>query len=67
MQCRNDSANIATIYGITQDPETSNYMIVMELINDGNLRSNLLIKKYNPFEKYLDLRRHKLGIMIYTT
>ena len=27
----------------------------MELIREGNLRSNLLIKKYNPHEKYLNL------------
>ena len=30
-------------------------MIVIELIDEGNLRSNLLIKKYNPFEKYRNL------------
>ena len=27
----------------------------MNLIKEGNLRSNLLIKKYNPFEKYRNL------------
>ncbi|GES99048.1 kinase-like domain-containing protein [Rhizophagus clarus] len=47
--------SIIRIFGITQDPETSNYMLVMEFVNGGNLRSNLLIKKYNPFEKYLNL------------
>jgi len=56
LQCRYDSFDVVPIYGITQDPETSNYMIVMDLIDDGSLRSNLLIKKYNPFEKYGDLR-----------
>ncbi|GET65600.1 kinase-like domain-containing protein [Rhizophagus irregularis DAOM 181602=DAOM 197198] len=30
------------------DPETSKYMM-----NGGNLRSNLLIKKYNPLEELL--------------
>ncbi|EXX54174.1 Ste11p [Rhizophagus irregularis DAOM 197198w] len=56
LQCMNSNVSSAVrIFGITQDPETSNYMIVMELINGGNLRSNLLIKKYNPFEKYYNL------------
>ena len=54
MQCHDDYAsNIVTIYGITQDPETSNYMIVMHLIEDGSLRSNLLIKKYNPLKNIM--------------
>ncbi|PKK58302.1 hypothetical protein RhiirC2_796540, partial [Rhizophagus irregularis] len=39
-----DDLSTVCIFGITQDPETSNYMIVMELMNGGNLRSNLLIK-----------------------
>ncbi|EXX66635.1 kinase-like domain-containing protein [Rhizophagus irregularis DAOM 181602=DAOM 197198] len=45
------------IFGITQDPETLNYMVVMDLMNGGNLRSNLLIKKYNPIEKYYNLTK----------
>ena len=55
MKFVHNHSEIINLYGITQDPETSNYMIVINLINDGNLRSNLLIKKYNPFEKYYDL------------
>ncbi|GES98972.1 kinase-like domain-containing protein [Rhizophagus clarus] len=55
LQCVNSSCYVVRIFGITQDPETSNYMIVMNLIKEGNLRSNLLIKKYNPFEKYENL------------
>jgi serine/threonine protein kinase len=43
------------IFGITKDPETSNFIIVIDLKNGGNLRSNLLIKKYNLFEKYSNL------------
>jgi serine/threonine protein kinase len=42
-------------YGITQDPETSNYMIVMIHMELGSLRSNLMIKKYNPYDKYNNL------------
>ncbi|UZO07058.1 uncharacterized protein OCT59_027361 [Rhizophagus irregularis] len=55
-----DTYLITRIFGITQDPETSNYMIVMKSINRGNLRSNLLVKKYNQFEKY----RNLMGIAI---
>ncbi|RIA85129.1 kinase-like domain-containing protein [Glomus cerebriforme] len=50
-----DNSLTVRIYGITQDPETSNYMILMQYINGGNLRSNLLIKKHSLFEKYKDL------------
>ncbi|PKB92018.1 kinase-like protein, partial [Rhizophagus irregularis] len=50
-----DTYLVIRIFGITQDPETSNYMIVMSLMGRGNLRSNLLAKKYNPFEKYRNL------------
>ncbi|GES98969.1 kinase-like domain-containing protein [Rhizophagus clarus] len=60
-----NTSTVVRIYGITQDPETSNYMIVMELMKGGNLRSNLLIKKYNPFEKYenlVDIARVLLSI-----
>ncbi|GES81595.1 kinase-like domain-containing protein [Rhizophagus clarus] len=42
-------------YGITQDPESLNYMIVMEYMKLGDLRDNLVIKKYNPFDKYINL------------
>jgi serine/threonine protein kinase len=43
------------IFGITQDPETKDYMIVLQEIKKGNLRNNLLIKKYNPNDKYHNL------------
>ncbi|EXX54180.1 Tpk3p [Rhizophagus irregularis DAOM 197198w] len=51
LQCVSSSRNSRSavfIYGITQDPETSNYMMVMRFMDEGNLRSNLLIvKKYD--------------------
>ena|SRR6266542_4106460 len=50
----NDSFSI-TLYGITQDPEISNYMVVLQKMNEGSLRSNLMIKKYNPNDKYENL------------
>ncbi len=40
---------------MTQDPETSNYMVVLREAKDGSLRSNLMIKKYNPNDKYTNL------------
>ena len=59
-----NTSSIARVYGITKDPETSNYMIVMELIDGGNLRSNLSIKKYNPFEKYRNLMEIAKALLI---
>ncbi|GES81553.1 kinase-like domain-containing protein [Rhizophagus clarus] len=43
------------LYGITQDPETLNYMIVMEHMEFGSLRTNLMVKKCNPVDKYYNL------------
>ncbi|RIA99401.1 kinase-like domain-containing protein [Glomus cerebriforme] len=51
----NNYSNFIKIYGITQDPETLNYMIVLKEMPMGNLRSNLMIKKYNPEDKYYNL------------
>ncbi len=35
------------LYGITKDPETSNYIVVLRYMADGSLRSKLMINKYN--------------------
>ncbi len=43
------------LYGITQDPDTSNYMAIIDEMKYSNLRSNLMIKKYNPNDKYENL------------
>ncbi|CAI2169138.1 11112_t:CDS:2 [Funneliformis geosporum] len=43
------------LYGITQDPETLNYIIIMQEAICGNLGSNLAIKKYNPNDKFHNL------------
>src|SRR5271166_4075043 len=51
----NNYLEYVEFYGITQDPKTSNYMIVLEQMPMGNLRSNLVIKKYNPNDKYENL------------
>jgi serine/threonine protein kinase len=39
-------ANIIGFYGITQDPETKNYMMVLDYARNGSLR-NYLNKRYN--------------------
>src|SRR5438128_1277618 len=39
--CSNPSLNFLQIHGITQLPETEEYMIVMQYANDGNLLSYL--------------------------
>ena len=51
----NDKALSVQLYGITKDPETSNYMIVLSEMKLGNLRDNLMIKKYNPNDKFGNL------------
>ncbi|GBB96587.1 hypothetical protein RclHR1_02790010 [Rhizophagus clarus] len=36
-----DSFSIINLHGFTKNPDTSNYMVVMDYANKGNLRSNL--------------------------
>ncbi|GBB86717.1 hypothetical protein RclHR1_01310013 [Rhizophagus clarus] len=47
--------SLIPLLGITQDPDTKNYMVVMINAFDGSLRNNLLIKKYNPNDKFRNL------------
>jgi serine/threonine protein kinase len=54
---RNEGISSIQLYGITQDPKTLNYMIVMRYMELGSFRSNLMIKKYNPYDKYHNLYR----------
>ncbi|POG82135.1 kinase-like domain-containing protein [Rhizophagus irregularis DAOM 181602=DAOM 197198] len=51
----NNYANFVRVFGITQDPKTKVYMVVLEEMKRGSLRDNLLIKKYNPNDKYHNL------------
>src|SRR3984957_5718555 len=59
LQChhkvRSNGSALVPLAGITQDPDTLNYMIVMFKMPFGSLRNNLLIKKYNPNDKFLNL------------
>ncbi|RHZ86174.1 hypothetical protein Glove_54g20 [Diversispora epigaea] len=55
-------------YGITQDPETNSYMMVLEYANDGNLREYLKInwkkKLQSPYNlSYRLMSIHKLNIV----
>src|SRR4051812_25634346 len=43
------STDIVRCYGITKDPETNNFMMVMEYINNGNLRQHLNTN-FNSFD-----------------
>ena len=63
MKFAQQNPGIIELFGITQDPETSNYMAVMFYVPLGSLRSNLMIKKYNPNDKYNNLYEiaHKLS------
>jgi serine/threonine protein kinase len=46
---RKDNIFIVEIYGITQDPETKNYMMVLDYAEDGSLR-NYLNKTYSKLD-----------------
>jgi serine/threonine protein kinase len=46
-----DSESVVRCYGITKDPETNNFMIVMEYAQNGSLR-NHLNNKFNSFLKW---------------
>ena len=75
MQCQNEAflnyTFLIPILGITQDPDTLNYMIVITYSYYGSLRNNLLIKKYNPNDKFFNLEAisrqleaiHKLNLV----
>ncbi|CAI2182610.1 19111_t:CDS:2 [Funneliformis geosporum] len=51
----NDSSNIHQDFLDEVNPKTLNYMIALKEMKVGSLRSNLLIKKYNPNDKYGNL------------
>ncbi|CAB4408446.1 unnamed protein product [Rhizophagus irregularis] len=47
-----DSGEIIYLYGFTKNPDTLNYMVVMDYANRGNLRENLtILVKYDWKEK----------------
>ncbi|PKY63193.1 kinase-like protein, partial [Rhizophagus irregularis] len=56
---RTDNDFIVRFYGITQDPETKNYIMVLDYAEDGSLR-NYLDKEYNKlnWDKKIDYLRY---------
>ncbi|PKY56632.1 kinase-like protein [Rhizophagus irregularis] len=56
---RKDNNCIIKLYGITQDPETKNYMMVLDYAEDGSLR-NYLDKEYSRLNwiKKIDYLRY---------
>ena len=59
LQCQykafSNGSFLTPLFGITQDPGTLNYMVVMKKAINGNLRNNLLLKKHNPNDKFQSL------------
>ena len=45
----NSSGNIIRCYGITKDPETNNFMMVMHYAKNGSLRQSLN-KNFNSMD-----------------
>ncbi|RHZ74833.1 hypothetical protein Glove_219g134 [Diversispora epigaea] len=64
LKTRTRSASIR-FYGITQDPETHSYMMVLKYTKDGNLREYLKINfnNINWFQKLRNLRELSLRLM----
>jgi serine/threonine protein kinase len=54
--------SIVRVYGITQDPETKNYMMVLEYAENGSLRTYLDKNHYTWFTKLEHLRYIALGL-----
>src|ERR1051325_437072 len=59
LQCQHkawsNKSFLVPLLGITQNPYTLDYMVVMPRVLYGSLRNNLLMKKYNPNDKFYNL------------
>ncbi|CAB4444037.1 unnamed protein product [Rhizophagus irregularis] len=59
LQCQcealSNGSGLVPLFGITQDPNTKNHMVVMGKMPLDNLRNNLMVKKYNPSDKFNNL------------
>ncbi|POG64961.1 kinase-like domain-containing protein [Rhizophagus irregularis DAOM 181602=DAOM 197198] len=59
LQCQHNAwsnfTSLIPLFGITQNPVTKNYMVVMMYAFNGSLRNNLSILKYNPNDKFRNL------------
>src|ERR671927_386289 len=55
-----NNSSIVQLYGITQDPETKNYMMVLEYAKNGSLRNYLNLNTlswYYKLDSLLDIAR----------
>uniref|UniRef100_U9UTI0 Protein kinase domain-containing protein n=1 Tax=Rhizophagus irregularis (strain DAOM 181602 / DAOM 197198 / MUCL 43194) TaxID=747089 RepID=U9UTI0_RHIID len=58
-----NSGSIIKLYGITQDPETKNYMMVLEYAENGGLRNYLDHNKLNWEKKIRNIHYIALGLV----
>src|ERR1043166_9704120 len=59
-----EESKVVRIYGITQDPETKDYMMILDYADEGSLRNYLDIKynKLNWLDKIINLHRIAVGL-----
>ncbi|EXX55994.1 Ste20p [Rhizophagus irregularis DAOM 197198w] len=55
--------DVIPCYGITQDPDTKDYMMVLEFCKDGNLRNNYLRRSNNYYSKIHHLFSISSGLL----
>ncbi|CAB4418693.1 unnamed protein product [Rhizophagus irregularis] len=55
--------NVIRCYGITQDPNTKDYMMVLEYCKDGNLRNYYLNNESDYYSKINELRLIARGLL----
>ncbi|RGB26901.1 kinase-like domain-containing protein [Rhizophagus diaphanus] len=55
--------NVIQCYGITQDPNTKDYMMVLEYCKNGNLRNYYMNNESNYYLKIDELRRIANGLL----
>ncbi|EXX53116.1 Cla4p [Rhizophagus irregularis DAOM 197198w] len=55
--------NVIQCYGITQDPNTKDYMMVLEYCEDGNLRNYYLNNESDYYSKIEELQKIARGLL----
>ncbi|UZO10107.1 uncharacterized protein OCT59_001705 [Rhizophagus irregularis] len=55
--------NVIQCYGITQDPDTKDYMMVLEYCKNGNLRNYYLNNESGYYSKIEELLRIAMGLL----
>ena len=59
---KSDNSHIVRLYGITQDPETKNYMMVLRYASNGSLRNYLNLNTLSWDDKLFSLRNIARGL-----